>query len=112
MLNINVDYVAIYILLMYEQTVENGKHYKYNPWYLISKLAADFSQNKQYILCKYLPTSLMLLLSAYLNSFLRGVKDSVLVPSLGAELISFIKFYGVLPGTIIFFICYTKLANI
>ncbi len=97
---------------MYEQTVENGKHYKYNPWYFISKLAADFSQNKQYILCKYLPTSLMLLLSAYLNSFLRGVKDSVLVPSLGAELISFIKFYGVLPGTIIFFICYTKLANI
>ena len=97
---------------MYEQTVENGKHYKYNPWYWLTKFAADFSENKQYILCKYLPTSLMLLLSAYLNSFLRGVKDSVLVPSLGAELISFIKFYGVLPGTLIFFICYTKLANI
>lgn len=54
----------------------------------------------------------MLLLSAYLNSFLRGVKDSVLVPSLGAELISFIKFYGVFPGTLVFFLCYTKLANI
>lgn len=54
----------------------------------------------------------MLLLSAYVNSFLRGVKDSVLVPSLGAELISFIKFYGVFPGTLIFFLCYTKLANI
>lgn len=54
----------------------------------------------------------MLLLSAYINSFLRGVKDSVLVPSLGAELISFIKFYGVFPGTIIFFICFTKLTNV
>lgn len=54
----------------------------------------------------------MLLLSAYLNSFLRGVKDAVLVPSLGAELISFVKFYGVLPATLVFFVCYTKLANI
>ena len=54
----------------------------------------------------------MLLLSAYINSFLRGVKDAVLVPSLGAELISFIKFYGVFPGTVIFFICFTKLANV
>jgi len=78
----------------------------------IASLSASFSQNKQYILCKYLPTSLMLLFSAYINSFLRGVKDAVLVPSLGAELISFIKFYGVFPGTVIFFICFTKLANI
>ncbi len=54
----------------------------------------------------------MLLLSAYVNSFLRGVKDAVLVPSLGAELISFIKFYGVFPGTLVFFLCYTKLANV
>ncbi len=54
----------------------------------------------------------MMLLSAYVNSFLRGVKDSVLVPSLGAELISFIKFYCVFPGTLIFFLCFTKLANI
>lgn len=97
---------------MYRQEVENANQKRYNLIYLITKLAADFSQNKQYILCKYLPTSLMLLLSAYLNSFLRGVKDSVLVPSLGAELISFIKFYGVFPGTLIFFLCYTKLANI
>lgn len=77
-----------------------------------ANLIAPFTENKQYILSKYLPTSLMLLLSAYINSFLRGVKDSVLVPSLGAELISFIKFYGVFPSTLLFFICFTKLANI
>jgi AAA family ATP:ADP antiporter len=76
------------------------------------KLIELFIQNKRYILCKYLPTSVMLMLSAYIYSLLRGVKDSILVPSLGAELISFVKFYGVFPSTIIFFICFSKLANI
>lgn len=108
-----VVYCSQFTSPILEYVVPNRIGFKYkNPWYLFSKLAAKFSENKRYILCKYLPTSLMLLLSAYLNSFLRGVKDSVLVPSLGAELISFIKFYGVLPGTLIFFLCYTKLANI
>lgn len=71
-----------------------------------------YAQNKRYIFRKYLPTSLMYVLSAYIYSLLRGVKDSILVPKLGAELISFIKLYGVFPSTIIFFICFSKLANI
>lgn len=54
----------------------------------------------------------MLLLSTYISNFLRGVKDIVFVSSLGAELIGFIKFYGVLPTTFIFFLIFTKLANI
>ncbi len=71
-----------------------------------------FKKNQRYILCKYLPTSFMYVLSAYIYSLLRGVKDSILVPRLGAELISFIKFYGVFPSTILFFLCFSKLANI
>jgi ATP:ADP antiporter, AAA family len=54
----------------------------------------------------------MLLFSTYISHFLRGVKDTVLVSSLGAEFISFIKFYGVLPSSLIFFLCFTRLANI
>ncbi|MGB4191532.1 MAG: Npt1/Npt2 family nucleotide transporter [Rickettsiales bacterium] len=93
--------------------MQNSRVLKRKSWYnIFTKIAADFNDNKQYLLYKYLPTSLMLLLSAYINSFLRGVKDAVLVPSLGAELISFIKFYGVFPGTVIFLLCFTKLANI
>lgn len=93
--------------------VQNNHFSKYGLlWRFPSSLSESFLKNRQYILCKYLPTSLMLLLSAYINSFLRGVKDSVLVPSLGAELISFIKFYGVFPSTLVFFLCFTKLANI
>ena len=77
-----------------------------------SKVYALTIANKRYLLYKYLPTSLMFLLSAYSYSLLRGVKDSILVPKLGAELISFVKFYGVFPSTLIFFICFAKLANI
>ncbi len=75
-------------------------------------LLDGFTNNKKYLLYKYLPSSLMLLFSAYIHNFLRGIKDAILVPHLGPELISFIKFYGVFPGTLIFFLCYTKLANI
>lgn len=86
---------------------------KDQSWYnAYTKILSGVKNHKRYLLWKFLPTSLMLLLSAYLNSFLRGVKDSVLVPSLGAELISFIKFYGVFPGTLIFLVCFTKLANV
>lgn len=76
------------------------------------KTTEAFSQNEKYILYKYLPTSIMYVLSAYIYSLLRGVKDSILVPTLGAELISYIKFYGVFPTTIIFFICFSKMANV
>ena len=79
---------------------------------MLNKLFELSSQDKRYILCKYLPTSLMYVLSAYIYSLLRGVKDSILVPKLGAELISYIKFYGVFPSTILFFICFSKMANI
>ena len=71
-----------------------------------------YRQNKRYIFRKYLPTSLMYVLSAYIYSLLRGVKDSILVPKLGAELITFIKLYGVFPSTLIFLVCFSKLANI
>lgn len=93
--------------------MQDGQTSRGRTWYsTYTELLSGFKNNKQYIFCKYLPTALMLLLSAYLNSFLRGVKDAVLVPSLGPELISFIKFYGVFPGTLIFLVCFTKLANI
>ena len=79
---------------------------------MLNKLFGLSVQKKRYILCKYLPTSLMYVLSAYIYSLLRGVKDSILVPKLGAELISYIKFYGVFPSTILFFICFSKMANL
>lgn len=42
---------------------------------------------------------------------LRSVKDSLIVPNIGAEVISFLKLWLVLPSTIIFTLIYAKLSN-
>lgn len=41
----------------------------------------------------------------------RSLKDSIIVPSLGAEVISFLKLWFVLPSAILFTLTYAKLSN-
>lgn len=56
----------------------------------------------------------MLFLFFFINfnyTVLRDTKDSLIVPSSGAETIVFLKFWGVVPAAIIFLIIYSKLAN-
>lgn len=72
----------------------------------------DFNKNKEYLLKKILPTSLMLLLTIFIYSVVRGAKDTLLIPVLGAEVISTVKLFGVLPSAVIFIIIYSKLASI
>ncbi|GAB4226106.1 MAG: NTP/NDP exchange transporter Npt1 [Chlamydiales bacterium] len=43
---------------------------------------------------------------------LRDTKDSLVIPSSGAETVLFLKFWGVVPSAIIFMIIYSKLSNI
>ncbi len=74
--------------------------------------SSSFKENKEYILKKILPTSLMLLLTIFIYSVVRGAKDTLLIPVLGAEVISTVKLFGVLPSSVIFIIVYSKLANI
>ncbi len=76
------------------------------------ELKKAFGENKEYILKKVLPTSLMLLITIFVYSVVRGAKDTLLIPVLGAEIISSVKLFGVLPSAIIFIIIYSKLANI
>lgn len=64
------------------------------------------------LIAKYFIVFLTLLFSTYVCALLRGIKDTLLVTSLGAEEISFIKFYGVMPASFIFFLTFTKLANL
>jgi AAA family ATP:ADP antiporter len=77
-----------------------------NKWY------ASFKENQEYILKKVIPTSLMLLITIFVYSVVRGAKDTLLIPVLGAEVISTVKLFGVLPSAVIFIIIYSKLANI
>jgi len=72
----------------------------------------SFKENQEYILKKILPTSFMLLITIFVYSVVRGAKDTLLIPVLGAEVISSVKLFGVLPSAIIFIVLYSKLANI
>ena len=59
----------------------------------------------------FLPLGLMMLCMLFNFGSLRSIKDSLVVPNIGAEVISFLKLWLVLPSTIIFTIIYVKLSN-
>ncbi|CAN0067686.1 unnamed protein product [Ascophyllum nodosum] len=42
----------------------------------------------------------------------RDLKDTLIITSCGAEAISFLKVYGVLPTVTVFFVCYSKISNL
>jgi AAA family ATP:ADP antiporter len=75
-------------------------------------LYTDFKDNQEYILKKVIPTSMMFLITIFIYSILRGAKDTLLIPVLGAEVISTLKLFGVFPSAIVFILIYSKLANI
>lgn len=55
---------------------------------------------------------LMFLFISFNYTILRDTKDTLVVTSTGAETIPFLKFWGVVPGAIIFMLAYAKLSNI
>lgn len=60
----------------------------------------------------FLPLGLMMMCVLFNFGALRSIKDSLVVPNIGAEVISFLKLWLVLPSTIIFTLIYVKLSNI
>lgn len=60
----------------------------------------------------FVPMALMMLCMLFNFGALRSVKDSLVVPNIGAESISFLKLWLVLPSTVIFTVIYLKLSNI
>lgn len=61
---------------------------------------------------KFLPLAFMMMLTIYVYSVLRSAKDTILINDLGAEMISVVKLFGVLPSAVIFLILYSKVANL
>lgn len=61
---------------------------------------------------KFFPMALMLFCILFNYNALRSFKDSLIVPNIGAEAISFVKLYFVVPSAIIFTIIYAKLTSI
>lgn len=66
-----------------------------------------------YELKKLLPMVLLFFLILFNYTVLRDTKDTLIVtaPGGGAEVIPFLKFWGVLPGAVIFMLIYAKLSN-
>jgi ATP:ADP antiporter, AAA family len=60
----------------------------------------------------FAPLALMMLCVLFNFGALRSIKDSLVVPNIGAEVISFLKLWFVLPSTVIFTLIYVKLSNI
>ncbi|MBY0293095.1 MAG: NTP/NDP exchange transporter [Alphaproteobacteria bacterium] len=61
---------------------------------------------------KFLPMGLMMFFILFNYTILRDTKDTLVVGASGAEAISFIKFWGVTPASILFVILYAKLSNV
>lgn len=59
----------------------------------------------------FAPLGLMMLCMLFNFGTLRSIKDSLVVPNIGAEAISFLKLWLVLPSTVIFTLIYVKLSN-
>jgi AAA family ATP:ADP antiporter len=60
----------------------------------------------------FLPMALMMMCALYNFASLRSIKDSLIVSNIGAESISFLKLWLVLPSAVIFTMIYLKMSNI
>lgn len=61
---------------------------------------------------KFLPMFFLFFFINFNYTILRDTKDTLIVTSAGAETITFLKFWGVVPGAIIFMLIFTKLSNV
>lgn len=60
---------------------------------------------------KFLPMALISFFTVFNYNALRSVKETLIVPSIGAEAVTFIKVYMVTPSAILLFVLYAKLSN-
>lgn len=65
-----------------------------------------------YELKKFLPMAIMMMGILYNYSILRGIKDTLVVNNLGAEMIPTLKLYFVLPSAVLSMLFYSKLVNV
>lgn len=76
-----------------------------------SKLRAIFWPIYGFETKKFLPMAFMLCAILFNYSLLRINKDTLVVTTCGAELISALKLWGVLPSAVLFMLVYSKMVN-
>lgn len=75
-------------------------------WFLNSLFPIKKNELRQFA-----PMALMMLFTLFNYNILRSMKDSLVVPGIGAEAISFIKLYCVVPVAVLFMVIYAKMTN-
>ncbi len=80
--------------------------------YLLAKLKDTIWPIEKDEVKLFLPMALMMFCILLNFGALRSIKDSLVVPAIGAEAISFLKLWFVLPSSVIFTIAYVKLSNL
>ena len=60
----------------------------------------------------FLPIGLLMFCVLFNFGALRSIKDSLVIPAIGAEAISFLKLWFVLPSAVLFTIIYMRLSNL
>lgn len=78
---------------------------------ILSAIRGFFWPIKKRELKKFFPMAFMLFFILFNYSILRVLKDSLVIPALGAEAVSFIKSYFVVPSAILFTLLYAKMTN-
>lgn len=71
----------------------------------------NFFSIKKEELCQVILMSLLIFLIFFNQNITRGLKDSLILTLVGAEIISFVKIFIEIPAGIIFALIYTKLSN-
>jgi AAA family ATP:ADP antiporter len=61
---------------------------------------------------KFLYITLLMFCILFIQNLIRAQKDSIINTMVGTETISFLKFWGVLPASILMTVIYVKLVNI
>ncbi len=84
----------------------NSKDFKF-----LGKFKEIFWPIKSSEIKLFVPLGLMMLCMLFNFGTLRSIKDSLVVPNIGAEVISFLKLWLVLPSTVGFTLIYVKLSN-
>lgn len=83
-----------------------------------SKKTSNFNKFLDYIwpieyseLPKFLTMTLLMFCILSIQNLTRALKDGIVIPLIGTETISFLKFWGVMPGAFLITIIYVKLIN-
>ncbi len=99
---------------LFKKNVQNprNKHSAPKNSFISSKIIDIIWPIKKEELCKFLSMTLLLFCILFIQNIIRALKDGIVTTMIGAETISFLKFWGVLPASFIITIIYVKLTNI